>query len=109
MCRFLSCCLGFALCPASLGAGQIFGSLTSRGAVVARAVITIRCARPFTGVTADDGSYRINVADEGRCTITVNDGRFPGSPSNVVFSYPNPSKFDFELVPNGGGFELRRR
>lgn len=104
-------CLGLALLsPAALYAGQIFGSVTSGGHPVPRAAIEIRCGQATTpGVTAPDGSYRINVPQQGQCTLTLTG--YAGRPSAVVFSYPNPSQFDFELVgPGAGGnYVLRKR
>jgi hypothetical protein len=110
--RQLKCfCLGIALLfPAALYAGQIYGSVTSSGKAVARAAFEIRCGQAVTpGTTAADGSYRINVPQQGQCTLTLTG--YAGRPSAVVFSYPNPSQFDFELVgPDAGGnYTLRRR
>jgi hypothetical protein len=96
-------CLGIVLLlPSLLHAGQIFGSVTSSGKGVANAAIEINCGGTVTrGATAGDGSYRINVPQQGQCTLAL-----PAyGASAVVFSYPNPSQYDFELV----GRQLRRR
>ena len=98
--KYLS--LGIVLLPSLLYAGQIYGSITSSGKGVANAQIEITCAGATTnGATAGDGSYRINVPQQGQCKLTL----LPSGASAVVFSYPNPSQYDFQLVGN----QLRRR
>lgn len=103
-------CLAMTLFfPAVLYAGQIYGSVTSGGKGVARANIEINCGGEITkGVTAADGSYRINVPKQGQCSLTLPD--YAGRPSAVIFSNPNPSPYNFELVRRAdGNYELRRR
>jgi len=102
-------CLVIVLFPTVLHAGQIFGSVTSAGRGISQAGIEIHCGGSVTkGVTAGDGSYRINVVQQGQCTLTLSG--YQGSPSAVVFSYPNPSQYDFELVRHpDGNYELRKR
>jgi hypothetical protein len=101
--------LGAALFPAILPAGQVYGSVTAGGHAVPRAGVTIRCGGAVSsGGTADDGSYRVNVPQQGRCTLEL--AGYQGPPSAEVFSYANPARYDFDLVrlPNGR-YELRRR
>lgn len=102
-------CLGIILVPSLLHAGQISGSITREGAGVAGAAITINCAGAITnGATAGDGNYRINVGPQGQCSLTLTG--YTGQPSAIVFSYPNPAQYNFELVHRpDGNFELRRR
>lgn len=103
-------CLAIALLlPAVLYAGQIYGSITSAGRGVARANIEINCSGAITrGATAADGSYRIPVPQQGQCTLMLPD--YAGRPSAVIFSNPNPSLYNFELVRRpDGNYELRRR
>jgi len=90
-------------------AGQIYGSVTEGGRGVAGAVIEIDCAGAVTrGSTASDGSYRVNVPQQGRCMFTLAIQRQRGSV--VVFSYPNPSQYDFEVGRRpDGSLELKRR
>ena len=77
---------------------------------VASANIEIKCgsADAATGATAADGAYRINVAQQGQCTLTL--PSYAGRPSASIFSSPNPALYNFDLVKLGDGkFELRRR
>jgi hypothetical protein len=103
-------CLGLSvvLLPSLLHAGQIFGSITSSGKGVANAPIAITCAGAVTkGATSGDGSYRINVPQQGQCTLTL--PGYGARASAVVFSYPNPRQYDFELVGANGSYQLRKR
>jgi len=107
--RLTYLCLGLLLLPSALYAGQVYGSVTSAGHGVARAVIEISCNGAVTsGTTAADGSYRINVPQRGQCTLTLTG--YPGRPSAVVFSYSDSSQYDFELVAGPSGtYQIRRR
>jgi hypothetical protein len=96
--------------PAVLWAGQVYGTIVSGGQGLKGANIEIQCgsAAAVTGTTAADGAYRINVPPQGQCTLAL--ANQPGRPSAVVFSSPNPSLYNFELVKLADGkFELRRR
>ena len=106
--RLVYFCIGLALLgPTAARAGQVYGSISFGGRPVARADIEINCGGARTsGATAPDGSYRINVAQQGQCTLTLT--QYPGA-SAVVFSYPNPSLYNFELVQTGNSYALRRK
>jgi hypothetical protein len=110
--RSIKCaCVLLALCvPAVLDAGQVYGTIVSAGKGVQGANIEIKCgsADAVTGVTAADGAYRINVGQQGQCTLTL--PGYAGRPSASIFSSPNPALYNFDLVKLGDGkFELRRR
>ena len=110
--RSIKCaCVLLALCfPAVLNAGQVYGTIVSEGKGVQSANIEIKCgsADAVTGATAADGAYRINVAQQGQCTLTL--PGYAGRPSASIFSSPNPALYNFDLVKLGDGkFELRRR
>jgi hypothetical protein len=100
--------LTIVLLPSLLHAGQIFGSVTTSGKGIANAAIEIACAGAVTkGATSGDGSYRINVPQQGQCTLAL--PGYAGHPSTMVFSYPNPRQYDFELVSGKGTYQLRKR
>jgi len=108
--RLFKYCLAIVLIfPAVLYAGQIYGSVTSAGRGVARANIEITCSgATTTGATSADGSYRINVSQQGQCTLTLPD--YSGRPSAVIYSNPNPASYSFELVRGAdGNYKLRLR
>jgi hypothetical protein len=104
-------CFAIALfVPSALYAGQIYGTIVSEGQGLKGAAIEIQCGKEaaVTGTTAADGAYRINVPQQGQCTLAL--PSYAGRPSAVIFSGPNPSAFNFDLVKLGDGkFELKRR
>ena len=105
-----ACVLVALLFTAVVDAGQIYGTIVSDGKGVASASIEIKCgtAEPVTGSTAADGAYRINVAPQGQCTLTL--PSYEGRPSAAIFSGPNPAAYNYELVKGANGkFELKRR
>ena len=93
------------LLPAYLHAGPMYGSVTRSGRGVPRATIQVQCPGGNSdGTTIGDGSYRINVGPEGRCTFRLTG--YPGAVT-IVYSYAKPTHYDFELVDRGGGqFQL---
>jgi len=95
---------------AVLSAGQIYGTIVMDGQPLKDTDIEIKCGEeaPAKGKTAADGAYRINVAQQGQCSLTL--PTYMGKPSAMVFSTPNPSLYNFQLVKVAEGkFELRRR
>ena len=96
--------------PVVLYAGQVYGTIVFGGEGVKAVAVAIQCGdeAPATGTTAADGSYRINVKQQGQCTLTL--PSYEGRPSAVVFSTPNPSLYNFELTKLADGkYQLRRR
>jgi hypothetical protein len=71
------------------------------------ATIEITCGGATTpGATAADGSYRIDVPQEGQCTLTL--PGLAGTPTAVIFSNPNPAGYSFEVVRNPDGTHVLR-
>ncbi|HYR88889.1 MAG TPA: hypothetical protein VE422_32735 [Terriglobia bacterium] len=95
------------LLQTTLYGGQIYGSVISGGRGVAGG-IEINCGGVVTrGGAAGDGSYRINVPQKGKCTLTLLD--YPGASADV-FSYGEPRQYDFNLEPRKDGrYDLRGR
>ena len=104
-------CLVFALLvPAVVSAGQIYGTIVFEGQGVKSAAVEIQCGKdePVKGATATDGSYRLNVPQQGQCNLTL--PSYEGRPSAAIFSGPNPAAYNYELVKLADGkFELKRR
>jgi hypothetical protein len=97
------------LLPAVADAGQVYGTIVMGGQAVKDAGVEIKCgdAAAATGSTAADGAYRINVPQQGQCTLAL--PAYAGA-SIVVFSSPNPALYNLELVRLADGkHELRRR
>lgn len=107
---FKSLCAAIvAVCAGEAYAGQIYGSITLSGKGVGAAAIEITCGQAVTkGTTNPDGSYRINVPQEGQCTLTLTG--YAGRPSDVIFSKPNQAAYSYALNRRpDGNFELQRR
>lgn len=104
-------CLAFALfASAVLSAGQVYGTIIAEGQPVKDTDIEIKCGEegPTKGKTAADGAYRINVPQQGQCSLML--PTYAGKPSATIFSTPNPALYNFEVVKNAEGkVELKRR
>jgi hypothetical protein len=97
------------LCPALLPAGPIFGSIFFKNAALRGATVQVSCGGRVvaSGSTVDDGSYRINVPNEGRCTLSVS-GNGIGASTEVVSS-SGAARYNFVVVGDNGKYELRRQ
>ena len=106
--KFTALAIALAI-PSVAHAGQVYGTIVMDGKGVGGANLEITCGdNPATkGTTAADGAYRLNVPQQGQCTIVLPDQA--GKPSAMVFSSPNPALYNFELVKAGSGYELKRR
>jgi hypothetical protein len=104
-------CIAVALAiPSVAFAGQVHGTIVLDGKGVGGANVEITCGSDpaVKGTTAADGAYRINVPQQGQCTLVL--PGHAGKPSAMVFSSPNPALYNFELVKGGdGNYELKRR
>jgi hypothetical protein len=108
---FNTLCVVLALLvPAVVSAGQIYGTIVFEGKGIKGVAIEIQCGKEdaVTAMAAADGSYRINVPQQGQCTLTL--PGYDGRPSAAIFSGPNPSAYNYELAKRGDGtYELKRR
>ena len=104
-------CLAFALAlSVPVAAGQIYGTIVADNQPLKDTDIEIKCGEdaPLKGKTAADGAYRINVLQQGQCSLAL--PTYAGKPSATIFSTPNPTLYNFTLVKVAEGkFELRRR
>jgi hypothetical protein len=98
------------LVPAIASAGQIYGTIVLDGKGLKDQAVEIKCGSndAVAAKTAADGGYRLNVPQQGQCTLTLTG--YEGKPSAMVFSTSNPSAYNFEIVKGADGkFELKRR
>jgi hypothetical protein len=95
------------LVPAVADAGQIYGTIVLGGKGV-KTKIEIKCGDDATaGESAADGSYRVNVTQQGQCTMALPE--YKGA-SSAIFSGPNPTAYNFELAQKpDSSYELKRR
>jgi len=93
-----------------LVAGNIYGALREGKSTLVGVRVEIvhpQLPAPVFTQTEKDGSYRLFVRPNGRCTIRVFVGKEPAVAE--VFSYDEPVKYDFEAVNQGGRYILQRR
>ncbi len=89
------------LCGTSvLTAGQVYGTVRDAGgkALAGVQIVIVSPAKAsYEGKTGPDGSYQIFVKETGKCELRIDSGaKAPATAS--VFSYAEPSKYDFELA-----------
>jgi hypothetical protein len=98
------------LSPGSLSAAQMLGTIRQGGNPLPNAAIQVSCGgHRHDGKTDQYGSYSINIPEKGKCSffVTVN-GRTAGPVD--VFSYDDPVRADFDVIPDSNGnLALRRR
>jgi hypothetical protein len=84
-------------------AAQIYGTLTENGRAAAGLQIIVRCAdeSAFQAQTSESGSYSVRIDSAGYCTFIVSNR--PGQPSLEIYLYDQPSRYDFNLIPNQDG------
>ena len=104
-------CLAFALALSTvLSAGQVYGTIVADGQPVKDTDIEIKCGEeaPLKGKTAADGAYRINVPQQGQCSLSL--PTYTGKPSAPIFSTPNPALYNFAVEKDAEGkIVLKRR
>jgi hypothetical protein len=85
----------------------VYGTLRDAGgkgvAGVAITIISPAKAR-YEGKTGADGSFQIFVKETGKCELQANLGGKAPATANV-FSYDDPSKYDFEVT--GGSLKAK--
>jgi hypothetical protein len=94
------------LVPSFSHAAQIFGSLKKQGGAPVAGSVEINCSgQIYRGNTDANGSYSVFVQRQEKCSLTVHYENRASTPV-PIFSYSDPTRYDFELLPNG---DLRRR
>jgi len=97
-----------ALWPINTFAGNIFGSLFESGRPAQGVEVTVTCGENSYGARTDkDGSYGLRTEEAGRCTFSVNYKE--QTTSVAVFSYDQPTRYDFELVMEDGKYTLKKK
>ena len=102
--------LAFILGMAPLAfAGKIYGGITENGKAVAPGVkVEVACGpKNYSAQTDAYGSFRLFVAEKGKCTLTVHYQQ--QSPSLEINSYEGSVQYDLVLEKKGGQYALRRK
>jgi len=108
--RWLALALFVIASAEALQAGQIYGTIVMGGQGLKDTKVEIQCGQEaaVSGATAADGAYRINVPQQGQCSLAL--PSYEGRPTASIFSSPNPSLYNFELTKLADGkYELKRR
>jgi hypothetical protein len=103
-------CLLLIFLAVSVGlAGEIFGTIKVDGKVVPKGVkvdITTP-VKTYSGETDTYGSYRLYVAEKGKCSLTVHFAQ--KAPSIQIFSYPKSTRYDFTIEKKDTVYTLKRK
>ena len=99
-----------AVVPGFLDAGPIYGVILFNSRALAGASIRVACpgAPPAAGSTLGDGSYRVPVPRQGKCTFTVTSPGFRGPASTDIVSVQDAAQYNFVVVAGNAGYQLRR-
>jgi len=96
------------LAPLTGRAAQVYGTLFKGGRPLAGASVAVACESGDHAEARTDGhgAYRLFVGHTGRCTMSVADH---SGARAAIYSFDEPVRFDFAVVPAGSGFKLRKR
>lgn len=96
-----------ALVPGVAAAGEIYGTVNENGKPVKAGIrVTVACGeKSVSADTGKNGGYRLFVAEEGKCTLTVKVG--DESPSASVHSYADSARYNLVLEKKDGKYTLR--
>ena len=89
--------------------GEIYGSLKEGESSVGRGIrIEITSPREtYATETEEDGSYRLFIREEGKCTLKVHyEGQ---APKIKIYSYEDSVRYDLVLEEKDGEYVLRRK
>ena len=103
-------CLFLILLAVSSGlAGEIFGTIKAEGKIVPKGVkVDITSpVKTYSGETDAYGSYRLYVAEKGKCSLTVHFAQ--KAPSIQIFSYPKSTRYDFTIDKKDTVYTLKRK
>ena len=96
------------LLPASVAAGEIYGSIKGGGKSIGQGVKVEIGYGPNVYSTETDryGSYRLYVPEKGKCLLTV---RYQQPfPSIEIYSYEGSVRYNLVLEKQDGKYSLRR-
>jgi hypothetical protein len=108
--RMFAGCLAATVLLVSPGlAGEIFGTIKADGKVVPKG-LKLEVATPakiYTTETDNFGSYRLYVAEKGKCALTVHYRE--KAPLIQIYSYPKSTRYDFVIEQKDTVYVLKRK
>ena len=96
----------FATYPLTAIAGPIYGTIRDASGPVRAAKVDISCPNspPVIAQTDNFGSFKLNVATQGRCLLRVNNGQ-----PTAIYSSSNAIRYDFSIAQGPHGPQLVRQ
>jgi len=89
-------------------AGNIFGTVFEKSQAAKGVTVTVKCGtNSYQAQTDADGSYSVRAEETGRCSLAVNYKE--QTPEAEIFSYDQPTRYDFDLVDSGGKYALKKK
>ena len=90
-------------------AGEIFGTIKAdaKGVSKGTKVDIISPKKTYSGETETYGSYRVYVAEKGKCTLKVHYNK--QMPSLEIFSYDKSTRYDLNIEGKDGQYSLKRK
>ena len=103
------CLLTILLAVSSVHAGEIFGTIKAEGKLAPKGlkVEVTSPAKSYSALTDNYGSYRLYVAEKGKCTLTVYYRE--KAPSIQIYSYPKSTRYDFTVEKKDTLYTLKRK
>jgi hypothetical protein len=101
-------CVVVALWPVAAFAGNIFGTIFENHQPVKGVEVTIVCgSNNYQARTGADGSYSLRADEPGRCMLKA---AYKNQTAEMeIFSYAQPTRYDFELVMTNGKYALKKK
>jgi len=95
-------------CVIAAYARHIYGTVVEANTPVANMKVEIVTpSNAYSTTTAGDGSYRLFVPENGKCTFKAH---YKGqTPAVEIYSYDDPVGYKFEIVVANGTYQLVKR
>ncbi|MGE5790500.1 MAG: hypothetical protein ACM33C_06500 [Syntrophaceae bacterium] len=105
--QFLLAMLCLAISCTTALAGEIYGTVKEGGKPIkAGTKIEVKCAKgSYSAETDNLGSYRLFVAEQGKCTLSVKSGDV--APQMTVNSFEDSARYNLVLEKKDGKPALR--
>ena len=101
--KLIALALASSMVPTLACAGEVFGTVKNATGVVEGAAVAAKCGDAAYGPVKSDkkGSYRLTIAQTGKCTLTVTHGG-KSATMNVV-SFDDATQSDVVLTVGADG------
>ena len=107
--KLIAFAIATSLVSSAASAGEVFGTVKGASGVVKGAEVGAKCGDQAYGPVKTDakGSYRLVIAQTGKCTLTVG---YKGQTETIdVASYDDAAQADLVLESKDGKLTARRK